>query len=59
MYDVNTTREDLDAFGGHIPVHVQTHDGRRFQVEHIDSGSTPDGGICAVIHMGPRVESED
>lgn len=47
-------REELDAFGTHIVVYIANGDGRLFEVHSVESGTAPDGTVCAVVNIGEK-----
>ena len=52
---VDQIRDDLDNYGSHLPVVIETSDGRWFHVGEITTGQYDDGAVAVVINMGERI----
>lgn len=46
--------EELDAYGGHLPVYIESPDGNLYQVGEVISSTRVDG-VAVILVMGDRV----
>ena len=52
---VDQIRDDLDNYGSHLTVVIETSDGRWFHIGEITTSTYDDGHPAVVIQIGERI----
>jgi len=50
----NSVREELDNYGGHVPVLIETQDGELYEVESVESRAF--GQVTVTLVIGEKYE---